>query len=127
MMRTACLGLLLVVSCCIFSGCSPRSDKYHIGSDSRGFQEMTDDAGVTYDINREYLKDDLIHTVHIDVDTHRGVVTLHGSVDHQEEATRAINIALDHEKVIKVISNLVLRNETLSPRGVVYQKIPPVN
>lgn len=121
-MRTAYLGLLLAVSCCILSGCSNRSDGYHIGSDSRSFQEMTDDAKVTYSINREYLKDDLIHTVHIDVDTYRGVVTLHGTVDHQEEATRAIDIALANENVTKVISNLVLRNQALSPRGVVYQK-----
>ena len=124
MMRTACLGLLLVVSCCVFPGCATRSDHYHIGSDSRSFQEMTDDARVTYDINREYLNDDLIHTLHIDVDTYRGVVTLYGSVDHQEEATRAIDIALDHEKITKVISNLVLRNQAMSPRGVVYKKQP---
>lgn len=122
MMRTAYLGLLLVISCSVFTGCSNRSDGYHIGSDSRSFQEMTDDAKITYSINREYLKDDLIHTIHIDVDTYRGVVTLHGMVDHQEEATRAIDIALDHEHVTKVISNLVLRNQALSPRGVVYQK-----
>ena len=127
MMRTACLGLLLIVSCCILSGCSTRSDKYNIGRDSRSFEEMTDDGKITYGINREYLKDDLVHTVHIDVDTRRGVVTLHGMVDHQEEATRAINSALDHENVIKVISNLVIRNQALSPRGVVYQKIPPAN
>jgi len=127
MMRTAYLGLLLVASCCVLSGCSPRSDKYHIGTESRSFEEMTDDAKVTYEINREYIKDDLIHTIHIDVDTYLGVVTLHGSVDHQEEATRAIDIALDHERVTKVISNLVLRNQALSPRGVVYQKTPPAN
>ena len=124
MMRTAYLGLLLVASCCVFSGCATRSDHYHIGSDSRSFQEMADDAKVTYEINREYLDDDLIHTAHIDVDTYRGVVTLHGSVDHQEEATRAINTALDHEKVTKVISNLILRNQAMSPRGVVYKKQP---
>jgi osmotically-inducible protein OsmY len=124
MMRTAYLGLLLVVSCGILSGCSTRSDHYNIGSDSRSFEEMSDDAKVTYSINRKYLKDDLIHTVHIDVDTHRGVVTLHGMVDHQEEATRAIDIALDTENVTEVISNLVLRNQALSPRGVVYKKKP---
>ena len=126
-MRTACLGLLLVVSCCVLAGCSTRSDKYNIGRDSRSLVETIDEAQMAYRISRQYLKDDLIHTVHIDVDTHRGVVILHGMVDHQEEATRAINIALDHENVIKVISNLVIRNQALSPRGVVYQKIPPAN
>jgi len=124
MMRTAYLGLLLIVSCCVLSACSTRVGGYHIGSDNRSFQEMTADAKVTYNINAAYVKDDLIHTLHIDVDTYRGVVTLHGMVSHQEEATRAIDIALDAENVIEVISNLVIRNQALSPRGVVYRKQP---
>ena len=124
MMRTAYLGLLLIVSCCVLSACSTRVGGYHIGSDNRSFQEMTADAKVTYNINAAYVKDDLIHTLHIDVDTYRGVVTLHGMVSHQEEATRAIDIALDAENVTEVISNLVIRNQALSPRGVVYRKQP---
>jgi osmotically-inducible protein OsmY len=124
-MKIAHIGLLLIVSYCVLSGCSSRKGGYHIGSENRSFQEMTDDAKITYRINAAYLKDDLIHTIHIDVDTHRGVVILHGRVEHQEEASRAIDIALDTENVIKVISNLVIRNQALSPRGVVYQKSPP--
>ena len=123
-MKTTYIVLLLIVSCCVLSGCSTRVGGYHIGSDNRSFQEMTDDAKVTYNINAAYVKDDLIHTLHIDVDTYHGVVTLHGMVDHQQEATRAIDIALDAENVTEVISNLVLRNQAMSPRGVVYRKKP---
>jgi osmotically-inducible protein OsmY len=123
-MKTTHIVLLLIVSCCVLSACSTRVGGYHIGSDNRSFQEMTADAKITYNINAAYIRDDLIHTLHIDVDTYRGVVTLHGMVAHQEEATRAIDIALDAENVIEVVSNLVLRNQALSPRGVVYRKQP---
>jgi hyperosmotically inducible protein len=129
-MKTTHIGLLLVVSCFFLTGCAALAaggagaGGYHVGSDKRTFQEMTNDAKVTYNINAAYVKDELIHTMHIDVDTYRGVVTLHGMVDHQEEATRAIDIALDTGNVTEVISNLVLRNQALSPRGVVYRKKP---
>lgn len=123
-MKTTHIVLLLIVSCCVLSACSTRVGGYHIGSDNRSFQEMTADARITYNINAAYIRDDLIHTLHIDVDTYRGVVSLHGMVAHQEEATRAIDIALDAENVIEVVSNLVLRNQALSPRGVVYRKQP---
>lgn len=124
MSKTACLGLLLVISCCVLSGCSTRVGSYHVGSDNRTFQQRSDDAKITYSINREYLKDDQIHTLHINVDTYYGAVTLHGIVDNQEEATRAIDIALDAENVTEVISNLVHRNRAMTPRGVVYKKKP---
>jgi len=123
-MKTTHIVLLLVVSCCVLSACSTRVGGYHIGSDNRTFQERSDDARITYSINREYLKDELVHTLHIDVDTYYRVVTLHGMVDDQEEATRAIDIALDAENVSEVISNLVFRNQAMSPRGVVYRKKP---
>lgn len=124
MLKTACLGLLLVISCGVLSGCSTRVGSYHVGSDNRTFQERSDDAKITYSINREYLRDDLIHTLHVNVDTYYGVVTLHGIVDDQEEATRAIEIALDAENVTEVISNLVFRDRAMTPRGVVYKKNP---
>ena len=126
MMRTVYLCLFLLVSCCVLSGCSTRVGGYHIGSDTRTFQQRSDDAKITYSINRAYLKDDLIHTLHVDVDTYYGVVTLNGIVADQEEATRAIDVALDAENVSEVISNLVLRNQAMSPRGVVYRKAAPV-
>jgi len=66
----------------------------------------------------------MIHTIRINVDTHRGVVTLNGYADHQEEASRAIDIALNTPGVSMVISNLVIESQALSPRGVVYRKAP---
>lgn len=127
-MKIVQTGVLLLVSCFFLTGCAAvavggaGAGGYTVAKDKRTFQEMTADAKVTSSINREYLKDDLVDTMSIDVDTYRGVVTLHGMVDNQEEARRAIDIALDAMNVTEVISNLVIRNQALSPRGVVYRK-----
>ena len=127
-MRTTLANLLLMVACLYLTGCADlHGGGVGAGSERRSFQEISDDASITSKINMEYFKDELIHTIRIDVDTHRGIVTLHGYADHQEEATRAIEIALDTPGVTKVISNLVIKNQALSPRGVVYQKAPPKN
>ena len=127
-MRTTLANLLLMVACLYLTGCADlHGGGVGAGSERRSFQEISDDASITSKINMEYFKDELIHTIRIDVDTHRGIVTLHGYADHQEEATRAIDIALDTPGVTKVISNLVIKNQALSPRGVVYQKAPPEN
>jgi hyperosmotically inducible protein len=125
-MRTKFVNLLLFVACLYLAGCAElHRGGVGAGDERRSFQQITDDAKITSRINTEYFKDEMIHTIRIDVDTHRGVVTLHGYADHQEEATRAINIALDTPGVTKVISNLVIKNQALSPRGVVYRKAPP--
>ena len=125
-MRTLFSNLLLIVTGLYLAGCADlHGGGVGAGSERRSFQEVRDDIKITSMINREYFKDELIHTIRIDVDTHRGVVSLHGYADHQQEATRAINIALDTPGVTKVISNLVIKNQALSPRGVVYRKAPP--
>jgi len=124
-MRTLFSNLLLIVTGLYLAGCADlHGGGVGAGSERRSFQEVRDDIKITSMINREYFKDELIHTIRIDVDTHRGVVSLHGYADHQQEATRAINIALDTPGVTKVISNLVIKNQALSPRGVVYRKAP---
>ena len=125
-MRTKFVNLLLFVACLYLAGCADlHGGGIGAGGERRSFQQITDDAKITSRINTEYYKDELIHTIRIDVDTHRGVVSLHGYADHQQEATRAINIALDTPGVTKVISNLVIKNQALSPRGVVYRKASP--
>ena len=125
-MRKEIVKLLLFSACLYLAGCADlHGGGVGAGDERRSFQQITDDAKITSRINTEYFKDELIHTIRIDVDTHRGVVSLHGYADHMEEATRAIDIALDTPGVTKVISNLVIKNQALSPRGVVYRKAPP--
>ena len=127
-MKTVHIGLLVIVICSLFTGCAAvvvggaGAGGYTVAKERRSIGEMTADAKITYSINAAYVKDSLVKTLHIDVDTHLGVVTLRGKVDSQEEATRAIDIALDSSNVIEVISNLVIMNQALSPLGVVYRK-----
>ena len=124
-MRTLFSKLLLMVACLYLAGCADlHGGGVGAGEERRSFQQITDDATITSRINTEYFKDELIHTLRIDVDTHRGVVTLNGHADHQQEATRAIDIALETPGVSMVISNLVIKNQALSPRGVIYRKAP---
>lgn len=125
-MRKFLLKLLLAVAALYLAGCADlHGGGVGAGSDRRSFQEVSDDAMITQKINAEFFKDDRIHTLRIDVDTHRGVVTLNGHADDQEEASRAIEISLNTPGVSYVISNLVLKNQALSPRGVVYRKAAP--
>jgi hypothetical protein len=125
-MRTLFSNLLLIVACLYLAGCADlHGGGVGAGSERRSFQQVRDDAKITSKINTEYFKDEQIHTIRIDVDTHRGIVTLHGHADHQEEASRAIEIALNTPGVSMVISNLIIKNQALSPLGVVYRKAPP--
>ena len=124
-MRKEIVKLLLFSACFYLAGCADlHGGGVGAGGERRSFQQITDDAKITSRINTEYYKDELIHTMRIDVDTHRGVVTLNGYADHQEEASRAIDLALNTPGVSMVISNLVIKNQALSPRGVVYRKAP---
>ena len=76
-MRTIFLNLLLIVVCLYLAGCADlHGGGVGAGSERRSFQQITDDAKITSNINTEYFKEELIHTIRIDVDTHRGVVTL---------------------------------------------------
>jgi len=127
-MKNVHAGLLLIVICALFTGCAAvvvggaGAGGYTVAKERRSIGEMTADAKVTYNINAAYVKDDLVKTMHIDVDTYLGIVTLRGKVANQDEATRAIDLALDADNVTEVISNLVIMNQALSPLGVVYRK-----
>jgi hyperosmotically inducible protein len=61
--------------------------------DSRTIAEKASDATITSTINAKFLRDRSISVVYVDVDTHRGVVTLIGNVNSEEARTRAIGIA----------------------------------
>jgi hyperosmotically inducible protein len=61
--------------------------------DSRNLSEKASDATITTEINAKYLRDDLVSAVNVDVDTHRGVVTLIGNVQSEQAKSRAVGIA----------------------------------
>ena len=78
---------------------------------------MTGDAKITSSINTKYLQDDMVSAIDINVDTHKGVVTLKGSVDNHQAARRAYDLAYSVEGVTQVISKLTIRSAAMSPWG----------
>jgi osmotically-inducible protein OsmY len=118
-MTTVQFGLLLAIIVCFLTGCT--AGLVMLADDKRSLGELTDDTAITSSINIKYATDELVSPLDVDVDTFRGVVTLNGLVANQETATRAIDLALATKNVTKVISNLTLRNQALSQRGLVYQ------
>lgn len=111
-------GLLQIIIVYCLSGCTGMIIAV---DDRRSLGVLVDDATITSSINVKYLTDDLVRAMDINVDTYRGVVTLNGLVDDQTAATRAVDLALSARNVAKVISNLTIRDQALSPRGLEYQ------
>ena len=126
-MKLLQVGLLLTIIVCYLTGCAglviggAAAGGYYVAKDKRSSGEIIDDAAITSSINTKYVKDDLVSALDVNVDTYRGVVTLNGMVANQAAAKRAIDLALSTKNVTKVISNLTIRDQALSPRGVVYQ------
>ena len=89
----------------------------YVLKDDRSFGEITADTKITTSVNTRFFKDDLISPIAINVDTFRGVVTLHGTVDNPAEARRTYDLAYSVEGVTQVISKLNIRSEPMSSWG----------
>jgi hyperosmotically inducible periplasmic protein len=103
----------VVLSCALLSvGCAPvlvggaAAGGYYVGKDDRSVGEITDDASITTAVNAKYVKDDLVKARDINVDTHQGVVTLHGTVASAKVAERAVQLARAVKGVRQVVSKL---------------------
>jgi hyperosmotically inducible protein len=68
-----------------------------------------DDTVITGKIKAAYLKDPLVGVLDIHVDTYRGMVTLDGTVNTEEEKTRAATLARSVEGVREVKNNIQVR------------------
>jgi len=90
---------------------------YYVVKDERTMAEIYDDASITAAINSRFLKDDLVSAVDVNVDTNYGEVTLKGTVDNPAVARRAYDLAYSVEGVTRVISQLTIRSETMTPWG----------
>lgn len=117
-MKLLQVGVLLTITFYYLTGCA---GLVMVVDDKRSLGEIADDAAITSSINVKYVTDELVSALDVNVDTYRGVVTLDGLVDNEVVATRAVDLALSARNVAKVISNLTMRDQALSPRGVVYQ------
>lgn len=81
---------------------------YYAGKDERSVGEITDDTAITSTINKRYIQDGVVKARKINVDTYRGVVTLYGTVESQDVASRAVAIARGVNGVNQVVSKLTI-------------------
>ncbi len=93
---SAMLGLVTV-------GCAPTDTKRTVGT-------TVDDASITARVKTEIAKEQgLGEALGINVDTYRGVVSLNGFVDSQEQINQAMNCARRVEGVAEVKNNLSVK------------------
>ena len=101
-------GLLLL----LLIGCAPAvigagaTGGYKVVTDERSVGRMWDDSTITAKINAELIKDPMVRTRKIDVDTIDGHVILTGIVQTEKEAQRAVAIAGTIPGVKKITKNI---------------------
>lgn len=72
----------------------------------RGPVTTTSDAAITAKVKAKFAADETVRASSIDVDTVRGIVTLHGKVRSAAERDRAVSLARGTEGVVDVKSDL---------------------
>jgi len=73
-----------------------------VGSAACGRNDEAVEAGV----KAKLVADPVVHSRQIDVDSHKGIVTLSGRVDTREERQHAMQLAASTEGVLRVIDHL---------------------
>lgn len=118
-MRVLRLGLYL--SCFfVLVSCASTATKRSVG-------EVVDDAVISNKLKVKYLKDKQVKGFKVNVDTWKGVVTLRGRMENQEQINRAIQIA-ERERGVKVvksylvISSLNLQSESSKEEQQIVEK-----
>ena len=103
--RAILLGTTLALGA---AGCASwhKATNTSVAGEHRGPLETTSDATLTAKVKTAFAADDLVKARNINVDTLRGVVTLHGSVNSAAERDKAIDIARTTAGVVDVKSNL---------------------
>jgi hyperosmotically inducible protein len=67
---------------------------YYLGKDDRSPAQIAEDGSITTRIKSKLVGDKYVDAFAIDVDTHAGVVTLHGTVGTRFEREQAERLAL---------------------------------
>lgn len=102
-MNKLLVGILTMVL--LLTQCSATAKK-------RSFGEVTDDNVIHVKLKTKFAKDKLIKARDININVWKGVVTLTGALDSQEEINKAIEISEQQRGVREVKAYLVLANVT---------------
>lgn len=88
------------------------------GPNSRSTGQALDDASITTRVKTQIAKNESVgQAMAIDVDTYRGVVSLSGFVDNQQQASEAVKTAKQVAGVERVINNLRVKPQATGSSG----------
>ena len=111
---TLCRTLLITLIGLSLSGChavllgSAAVAGYEVAKDERSASEVATDTRIVADIKQKLLRDNAISGWDVNVDSHKGEVTLHGNVSSQTAKERALLIAQSIKGVSKITSKLII-------------------
>lgn len=80
----------------------------HAGA-SRSAGDVIDDTTINTEVKAKLLKDEFMKGVAVNVDTYQGTVILRGTVDTQDQVTRAAEITRSVKGVKKVDNKLTTK------------------
>jgi hyperosmotically inducible periplasmic protein len=86
----------------VLSGCAGTSTRQSTG-------EFVDDATITAKVKAEFVRDELVKALQVNVDTFKGVVGLSGFVDTPAQKARAADIARTVNGVTEVKNNIEVK------------------
>ncbi len=87
---------------------------YYLGKDDRSADTIAKDGAITASVKSRFIGDKYVDAFDINVDTHEGVVTLHGDVtntiakEQAEKLARGVNGVQQVENQIRVIRKVPL-------------------
>ncbi|ADU63938.1 MAG: BON domain-containing protein [Pseudodesulfovibrio sp.] len=97
----AILGLLAVLA--LSAGCTV----YDVAVEERDLGDWTSDKNISYAIEREYLRDDLVKYMDFDAFSYEGHVFIVGEYESRDQIDRAVSIAKGVKGVRKVTTHLI--------------------
>lgn len=105
--RALALGALIALGA---AGCATHNDRSAYASNTtvekRAPTQAVSDAAITAKVKTAFAADETVKAHNINVDTMRGVVTLHGTVSSMTEKNKAISIARNTSGVVDVKDDL---------------------
>lgn len=112
MYKQLLIAVLLIALTPLLNGClvaavgAGAEAGYVASQKDRSAGETVSDQWITSKVKSQLLADPVASALRINVDTHKAIVTLNGTVGTQAEADRAVEIARSTKGVADVVSNL---------------------
>lgn len=105
-MKTSLKIIALTALCAgtfpLLNGCAGTSTRQSTG-------EFVDDAAITTKVKAEFVRDEMVKALQVNVDTFKGTVQLSGFVDTEAQKSRAADIARTVTGVVNVQNNISIK------------------